>query len=167
MPDSNAPEGVTGKQEEEARQREDGIPVFTPAEEEQQGIILDAGIGDEEGDDQQKAFSVDVKRIFSVFSRSVCKNVHEFQPFQGEKADGGIDQKQAGKQGGSSGDHENHGESSGGRPADVACLKAVDEHDDSLQEPGGAGEFDFLTEDLKDQAAGADHNPVKGAVADD
>ena len=90
MPDSDAPEGVTGNKEEEARQGKDGIPVFTPAEEEQQGIILDAGIGDEEGDDQQKAFSVDVKRIFSVFSRSVCKNVHEFQPLQGEKADGSV-----------------------------------------------------------------------------
>ena len=77
MPDSDAPEGVTGNKEEEARQGKDGIPVFTPSEEEQQGIILDAGIGDEEGDDKQKAFSVDGKRIFSGFPCDVRKDGHK------------------------------------------------------------------------------------------
>ena len=167
MSDADTPENVAGKQEQKARQRQDGVPALSPAEKEQKRIILDAGIGDEEGDDQQKAFSIDVKGIFSVFPRAVRKDVHEFQPLQGEKTDGGIDQEQAGKQGRSACNHENYGESPGRRPADVARLKAVDEHDDGLQEPGGAGEFDFLAEDLKDQAAGTDHNPIKGAVPDD
>lgn len=167
MPDPDAPEGIAGNQEEEARQRKNGVPVFAAAEKKQQGVILDACVGDEEGDDQQEAFSVDVKRIFSMFPCAVRKDVHKFQSLQGEKADGGIDQKQAGKQGSSSGDHENQGEGSGRCPADAARLQAVDEHDDGLEESGGAGEFDLLPEDLKDQAAGADHDPVKGSVPDD
>ena len=167
MPDSDAPEDVTGNQEEKTRKGEESIPSLSTAEEKQKRIVLDTGIGDEEGDDQQKAFSVDVKGIFSVFSRTVCKNVHELQTFQSKKTDGGIDQEQTGKQGRSSGDHENHGEAPGRRPEDAARLKSIDEHDDGLQEPGGAGEFDFLSEYLKDQAAGTDHDPVKGAVPDD
>lgn len=91
--DADAPEDIAGDQEQEACYGKKSIPALSAAEQKQQGIILDAGVGNEEGDDQQEAFSVDVEGIFSMIPRSVRKDVHEFQSFQSEKADGGVDQE--------------------------------------------------------------------------
>ena len=148
--DADAPENIARDQEQEACYGKKSIPALSAAEQKQQGIILDAGVGNEEGDDQQEAFPIDVEGIFSMLPRSVRKYVHEFQSLQGEKADGSVNQEQTGKQGGSSGDHENDGEGPGGRPGYAAGPQAVDEHDDGLQKPGGTGEFNFLAEHLKD-----------------
>ena len=69
------PQHIAGKQKEEASCRQQSIPPFAPIQEKKKGIVLDAGVGNENGSEQQHPFPVNIHRIFAIFPGPVCEDI--------------------------------------------------------------------------------------------
>lgn len=97
MPYADFPKQQTGKQEQACCNWQQGVIGLSPAQDVQKGIVLDQRIRDDKGTKKQDMFAINAHRILSIFSCAIGKNIHKFQPFQGEKADGGIKEEQSAK----------------------------------------------------------------------
>lgn len=161
------PQHIAGKQKEEASCRQQSIPPFAPIQEKKKGIVLDAGVGNENGSEQQHPFSVNIHRIFAIFPGPVREDIHEFQPFQCKKTDCRINQKNTGKESGAARQHKEDDKNLGKAPIHPAGRQAVGKHYHGLQHSADAGELNPLSQHLQDQAAGTYHNAIENTVPDD
>lgn len=98
MPQSHFPEYPTWHQKYPRCDRGQGIPPLRPLSDEiQKGIILHRRQRHDKRKETQDPFAVDGHGVGAKLSAAVGEDVHEFQPFRGEKANGRIDHKQSRK----------------------------------------------------------------------
>jgi hypothetical protein len=98
MPDPKSPEEPAGydKQQSGKRQKHIYLAGFS-ANQIKKRIILKKGKGNDIGQELQNLISIDSKRVHAELPAAVGENIHEFQSFCCEKAEGGIHNKQTGE----------------------------------------------------------------------
>ena len=98
MPHAKTPEQPAGDDKQHSDERQQHIcPVGYSADQIKERIILKKGKGDDIGQKFQHLIAIDGKGIHAEFLSAVGKDIHEFEAFRCKEAQGGIYDKQAGK----------------------------------------------------------------------
>ncbi len=108
MPDAEFPEEKARHKENQTRDGTEGVErAAAPTGEVQKGIILEQSQRNDKREESQNGFAVDGKGIHPELPPAVGENIHEFQPLNGEKAEGGVYDKQSREDQHSAEDHQN------------------------------------------------------------
>ena len=167
MPHPASPEQITGNQEQPRCKGQESVPGFLPpAQHIQERIVLHQRERNEVGQDPQNSFPVNVHRILAVLIQPESKNIGEFQPVQKEEAQRRLYQENSAEQSAAPNQHERYRSDSQRRPADLAGSHGIDEDNDGLQDSGKALDIQLSAQNLQQQAAWAQHHPVKFPSAD-
>ena len=135
--------------------------VAMSANKKQERIVLKQCDRDDVSQKLQHAFAVDRYGIFSEFTCAVGEDIHELQPFNGEKTDSGVKDKQCGEYGDATGDHKHQGQDLIPCPAYSAVGNGIYKHETSLQKSSDTGEFNIGGQHLENYTVGAYKDPVK------
>lgn len=128
MPHSYLPQQQAGQKKQAGCNGQQGIISFAAVKKIQKRIILNQSIRHHKGAQEKNPSAVNADGIFSVFSGTVCKNVHKFQSFYSEKADRGVNKKYPAKDHCAANKHKDHGQDLEKSPVNVTDPKAPDKH---------------------------------------
>ena len=167
MPYAQPPQEQAGDQEHRRQKRQQTVRyhVRTSGQIEHR-IVLTQRKRNHERAEPQNSLAVDCQRICTELPTAVREDVHEFQPFRREEADGSVDDEQSRENDRSAENHQRECEDFVPCPDNAAPRKDDAEHDECLKKSSETGELDFRAEHLQNHVPRANHDPVEFPVAE-
>lgn len=121
MPQTEAPDKITGNKEKHRNQGTETIEQAVAAPKEgQKGIVEEERQWDNIGQEFQYSITINREGITPELAAAIGENVHHLQPIKREEADRGVNQEKPGKYQRAGDNHSGQRGDIGGAPIDTA-----------------------------------------------